>query len=115
MADCAPGLPNQRFSHTLRLSVSPQTFTSFNFYWSNRVKSFRFDRLIATGLLAALQVSAQNVATTWNSMTARTMVQSGDKDFVAPGVWFAYVSLAVYDAVNAVHLPRGLPLLRGAE
>jgi len=69
------------------------------------MKAFRFGRLLAAGLLVSLQVSAQNVATNWNSITAKTIVQSGNKDFVAPGVWFAYVSIAVYDAVNAVHHP----------
>ncbi|MBV8708494.1 MAG: vanadium-dependent haloperoxidase [Acidobacteriaceae bacterium] len=67
------------------------------------MKFFLFNRLIVAGLLAVLQVSAQNVATTWNSIAAKTIAQSGNKDFVAPGVWFAYVSIAVYDAVNAVH------------
>lgn len=67
------------------------------------MKMPRFGSLLAAGLLVSIQASAQNVATRWNSIAAKMIAQSGNKDFVAPGVWFAYVSIAVYDAVNAVH------------
>jgi hypothetical protein len=57
----------------------------------------------ALPLLAVLDLPAQNVVTDWNSIASNTIVTSGGKASVASGVWFAYVSIAVYDAVNAVH------------
>src|SRR5262249_7431845 len=51
---------------------------------------------------------AQNVVTDWNTIASSTIVANGKKPSTASGVWFAYTSIAVYDAVNAVH-PRFQP------
>ena len=49
------------------------------------------------------RLQAQNVVTDWNTIASTTIVTNGGKASVASGVWFAYTSIAVYDAVNAVH------------
>src|SRR5207245_9744233 len=46
---------------------------------------------------------AQNVVTAWNATASATIVANGGKPSTASGVWFAYTSIAVYDAVNAIH------------
>jgi hypothetical protein len=46
---------------------------------------------------------AQNVVTDWNATASATIVANGGKPSTASGVWFAYTSIAVYDAVNAIH------------
>ena len=46
---------------------------------------------------------AQNVVTEWNANASATIVANGGKASTASGVWFAYTSIAVYDAVNAIH------------
>jgi hypothetical protein len=48
-------------------------------------------------------LQAANVVTDWNTIASTTIVANGGKASVASGVWFAYTSIAVYDAVNAVH------------
>ena len=50
----------------------------------------------------ALQLNAANVVTNWNTIASTTIVANGGKSAGASGVWFAYTSLAVYDAVNAI-------------
>ena len=50
----------------------------------------------------ALQLSAANVVTDWNAIASTTIVANGGKSPAASAVWFAYTSLAVYDAVNAI-------------
>src|SRR5690242_11035627 len=55
------------------------------------------------GRLVPISAGAQNVVTDWNTIASTTIVTNGGKASVASGVWFAYVSIAVYDAVNAVH------------
>ncbi len=52
------------------------------------------------GLASAL--NAENMVTTWNAIASTTIVANGGKAPGASGVWFAYSSLAVYDAVNAI-------------
>jgi hypothetical protein len=60
----------------------------------------------AAALLAALHISAQNVVTDWNTVASTTIVTNAAIPIAASGVWFAYTSIAVYDAVNAVrHRP----------
>jgi hypothetical protein len=57
--------------------------------------------LLSTTLLAGLfQLGAANVVTDWNSIASTTIVSNGGKASVASGVWFAYTSIAVYDAVH---------------
>ena len=64
-----------------------------------------FDTLvyIAAVLLPMHRLQAQNVVTDWNTIASTTIVTNGAKASVGSGVWFAYTSIAVYDAVNAVH------------
>jgi hypothetical protein len=50
----------------------------------------------------ALQLHAANVVTNWNAIASTTIVAKGGKSPAASAVWFAYVSLAEYDAVNAI-------------
>jgi hypothetical protein len=58
---------------------------------------------ILTALLLGTRLPAQNVVTDWNSIAASTIVAKGGKPSATSSVWFAYTSIAVYDAVNAVH------------
>jgi hypothetical protein len=64
-------------------------------------------RFLVTALVMILFTStalqAQNVVTDWNTIASSTIVANGKKPSTASGVWFAYTSIAVYDAVNAVH------------
>jgi len=56
-----------------------------------------------TLLSVALSGNAQNVVTNWNTVASTAIVTNGGIGPGASGVWFAYASIAVYDAVNAVH------------
>jgi hypothetical protein len=67
------------------------------------MKWLRIPLFLTTALLATACLQAQNVITDWNTIAATTIVTNGGKASVASGVWFAYTSIAVYDAVNAVH------------
>ena len=58
---------------------------------------------LAAALLPMRRLQAQNAVTDWNTIASTTIVTNGGKASVASGVWFAYTSIAVYDAVNAVH------------
>jgi hypothetical protein len=46
---------------------------------------------------------AQNVVTDWNAIASTTIVKNGGEPSATSSVWFAYVSIAVYDAVNSIH------------
>lgn len=63
--------------------------------------------LLAVSILATLLAStpllAQNVVTDWNGVASATIVANGGKPSATSSVWFAYASIAVYDAVNAIH------------
>jgi hypothetical protein len=59
--------------------------------------------LLAAAFFTSIRLPAQNVVTDWNTIASTTIVTNGGKASVASGVWFAYTSIAVYDAVNAVH------------
>jgi hypothetical protein len=59
--------------------------------------------LIFAALLASSPSRAQNVVTDWNGMASSTIVVNGGKPSATSSVWFAYTSIAVYDAVNAIH------------
>ena len=56
----------------------------------------------------AIPVHAQNVVTDWNSIASTTIVANGGKTPASASVWFAYASIAAYDAVNAIE-HRGDP------
>jgi hypothetical protein len=58
---------------------------------------------ILTTLLLTTPLPAQNVVTDWNGIASSTIVANGGKPSATSSVWFAYTSIAVYDAVNAVH------------
>ena len=68
------------------------------------MKRLRIKLLGATTLLSlALNGNSQNVVTNWNTIASTAIVTNGGEGPGASGVWFAYTSIAVYDAVNAVH------------
>ena len=56
-----------------------------------------------TLLSLSLNGNAQNMVTNWNTIASTAIVTNGGIGPGASGVWFAYASIAVYDAVNAVH------------
>jgi hypothetical protein len=56
-----------------------------------------------TGLLLGSPMPAQNAVTDWNEIASTTIVANGGKPSATSSVWFAYTSIAVYDAVNTVH------------
>ena len=57
--------------------------------------------LIAPLALASL-LHAGNVVADWNTIASTAIVTNGGKVPAASTVWFAYSSLAMYDAVNAI-------------
>lgn len=59
-------------------------------------------RLILLLVLACGTIQAGNVVTDWNTMASTTIVTNGGKSPAPSAVWFAYSSIAVYDAVNAI-------------
>lgn len=62
-----------------------------------------FGSQILAALLLAAPSPAQNVVTEWNGIASKTIVTNGGKPSATSSVWFAYTSIAVYDAVNSVH------------
>jgi hypothetical protein len=62
----------------------------------------RFALSLAIALLLATGLKAQNVVAQWNGIASTTIVTNAKEASVASGVWFAYVHLAVFDAVNAI-------------
>src|SRR5258708_18895814 len=57
---------------------------------------------LVTILFASTGLQAQNVVIDWNNIAATTIITNAKEASTASGVWFAYVQLAVYDAVNAI-------------
>jgi hypothetical protein len=66
------------------------------------VKNIRFAFLLATALLTARYLKAQNVVVDWDAIASQTIVTNANEASVTSGVWFAYVHLAVFDAVNSI-------------
>jgi hypothetical protein len=66
------------------------------------MKTARLPVLLAIALFAGTCLSAQNVVVQWNDIASTTIVTNGKDASVASGAWFAYVHLAVFDAVNAI-------------
>lgn len=62
----------------------------------------RFALSLALAIPMATCLRAQNVVVQWNGIASTTIVTNGKEASVASGVWFAYVHLAVFDAVNAI-------------
>jgi len=58
---------------------------------------------VFAALLAGASSLAQNVVTDWNAIASNTIVVNGGKPSATSSVWFAYTSIAVYDAVNTIH------------
>ena len=58
--------------------------------------------LVSLFVLTCGTIHAGNVVTDWNTIASTTIVTNGGKSPAASSVWFAYSSLAVYDAVNAI-------------
>ena len=52
--------------------------------------------LFTAALLAAVEASAQNAITDWNTIASRTVVINGGKGPAPSFVWLAYSSIAVY-------------------
>ena len=57
---------------------------------------------LSAPFMIASAIHAGNVVTDWNATASTTIVTNGGKSPAASSVWFAYSSLAVYDAVNAI-------------
>ncbi len=57
---------------------------------------------LAVVLLTSTGLQAQNVVIDWNNIASTTIITNAKESSTASGVWFAYVQLAVYDAVNAI-------------
>src|ERR1700726_488716 len=66
------------------------------------MKINRFALSLAVTLLLAASLSAQNVVVQWNAIASTTIITNAKEASVTSGVWFAYVHLAVFDAVNAI-------------
>src|SRR5262249_17504784 len=66
----------------------------------NRAKSLVF--FICLAAISRSTLQAQNVVTDWNKIASTTIVATGGKASSTSSVWFAYTSIVVYDAVNAV-------------
>src|SRR6202051_3363572 len=70
---------------------------------TNQMKKFRLTLVLCTALLPqALPLAAGSVVTDWNTIASTTIVKNGGKPPSSSPIWFAYASLAVYDAVNAI-------------
>lgn len=63
----------------------------------------KFMFVALTALVMGSPLMAQNVVTEWNAIASSTIVANGGKPSATSSVWFAFTSIAVYDAVNAVH------------
>ncbi len=63
-------------------------------------------RFLATAfamiVFASTGLQAQNAVIDWNNIASTTIVTNVKQSSALSGVWFAYVHLAVYDAVNAI-------------
>jgi hypothetical protein len=59
--------------------------------------------LLAVTALTSVESRAQNAVTDWTAIASTTIVANGGKPSATSAVWFAYTSIAVYDAVNAFH------------
>lgn len=58
--------------------------------------------LVALLVSGALNLNARNVVTDWNVIASATIVKNAGKASAASVVWFAYMSIGVYDAVSAI-------------
>jgi hypothetical protein len=70
--------------------------------WARGRKSLPAFFSSLTIILLAICAHAQNVVVNWDGIASTTIVTNAKEASVASGVWFAYVHLAVFDAVNAI-------------
>ena len=66
------------------------------------MKKVAFALSVVVALLSSAALSAQNVVVQWDGIASTTIVTNGKQSPAASSVWFAYVHLAVFDAVNAI-------------
>lgn len=66
------------------------------------MKPSRFVVMALFVLFLVVNADAQNVVVQWDGIASTTIVTNGKEASVASGAWFAYVHLAVFDAVNAI-------------
>ncbi len=76
-----------------------------------RVRPALSTLLFTAPIVFAMELSAANVVTDWNTVASTTIVKNAGNGPGAAGVWFAYSSIAVYDAVNAITRPVSALLL----
>jgi hypothetical protein len=67
-----------------------------------RLRRARSTIVFTAPFFLAVGLHAANVVSDWNAIASTTIVKNAGKAPGAAGVWFAYSSLAVYDAVNAI-------------
>ena len=67
------------------------------------MQHFRLPWWSAALLLTCTTARAQNVVADWDTIASTTIVTNAAQPPGAAAIWFAYASIAVYDAVNAVH------------
>ena len=53
-------------------------------------------------MITGLRAGARNVVTDWTAIASTTIVKNGGNGSGASAVWFAYASIAMYDAVHAI-------------
>ena len=58
--------------------------------------------VVITACFIAISANGGNVVTDWTQNASTAIVKNGGKGAGVSSVWFAYTSLAVYDAVNAI-------------
>ena len=57
---------------------------------------------LTLSLLATSRAQAQNPVIDWDAIASTTIVTNAHESPAAAALWFAYVHLAIYDAVNAI-------------
>ncbi len=57
---------------------------------------------LAFAFLAVTCVRAQNVVVNWDAIASTTIITNAKEASGTSSVWFAYVHLAVFDAVNSI-------------
>ena len=83
-------------------SLDRKEFMTRNGDFQIRVRRARSTILFIAPFFLAVGLHAANVVSDWNAIASTTIVKNGGKAPGGAGVWFAYSSLAVYDAVNAI-------------
>src|SRR5215475_9185812 len=86
----------------------------------NPSKIMRSALLGALGCTLALSAAAQNAVADWDANTLNAVVTTAKKGAPVAPVYFAYVAVAMYDAVNSIdhrHKPFAVsvPAARGAS